>query len=112
MSRPRRAFYVDETMWTPNGYVPALVTEGEPGYGLMLGNGEFAAPWYWGTDIAVAKEVARKANADLGLSETDVADILTSSITAQIRADAEEQAKDERWEALRKGRPWKDPRTS
>lgn len=100
----RHAFYVDETMYTPNGYVPALVTEDEPGYSPMIGTGEHARPWYWGTDIATARDLVREANEKLGLSETDARKIVESSIGAQIRDDAKDQEAQERWDRIRKGR--------
>lgn len=101
--RPRMAYYVDETMQTPEGYVPAVVTEGVSGYRRMMGNGEHARPWFWGQDIETAKSIAAQANADMGLSEADVAEVLDSSIAKQVREDAGRDRANERWESLKKG---------
>lgn len=79
----RSAFYVDETMKTEHGYVPSLVTEGEPGHAPLVGNGDHASPWYWGQDIETARRVAAEANAQLGLTPQDVLEIVLSSMTAR-----------------------------
>ncbi len=81
-TQPRRCYLVDETMLTEHGYVPSAVTEGEAGHTPMTGNGEHASPWYWGHDLAKAKAIAAQANAELGLSERDVLDIIVSSMNA------------------------------
>ncbi len=96
----RRMFYVDDTMYTPNGFVPALVTEDEPGFSPMIGQGELAQPWYWGHDLDEAKRIAAKSNAERGISEDDAHDILISSIVASNKL----QAASERWEAIKQGR--------
>lgn len=102
--RKRFCLYVDETMHTPNGYVPVAVTEGEAGFSPMTGNGAFAQPWYWGHDIEKAKAIAADSNAKMGLSEKDVSDILASSIGTQVREDAAQQRAADRYEALHKGK--------
>jgi hypothetical protein len=76
----RKCFYVNELMLTEHGYIPSMVTEGEPGHSPMKGNGPFAQPWYWGHDLDKAKEIAKKANEELGLTEDDVTTILLSSM--------------------------------
>jgi hypothetical protein len=78
----RQCFYVPVDQFDDNGYIPSLVTEGEAGHAPLKGNGRFSAPYYWGKTHEQAKEVARKANEDLGLSERDVTDIIASSIRA------------------------------
>ena len=78
----RQAFYVDATMRTEHGFIPSVVTEDEPGHTPMRGNGPLASPWYWGDDLATARRIAAKANADLGLSDSDVRDIIASSFRA------------------------------
>lgn len=83
--RKRTAYFVDETMKTPDGYIPSVVTEGEPGHVPLKGNGDHSSPWYWGHDIAKAKEIAAKANADLGLTPEDVLEIVLSSMSAGRR---------------------------
>lgn len=106
-STPRRrmAFFVDATMHTPNGYVPAVVYEGESGYYPMIGQGELSEPWYWGHDLTKAEQLADEANAKLGLSPEEAKAIIHSSITTQIREDAVRQRVEERWEDIRRGRP-------
>jgi hypothetical protein len=81
-TRKRIAFYVDETMKTEQGYIPSVVTEGEPGHSPLVGNGEFASPWYWGKDIETAKRLAADANAKLGLGPQEVLEIILSSTSA------------------------------
>jgi hypothetical protein len=43
---PRRCLYVFETSLTEHGYIPSMITEGEPGHSPMKGNGEHSQPWY------------------------------------------------------------------
>jgi hypothetical protein len=76
---PRRCFFIPVEAKTEHGYIPSMVTEGEPGHTPMSGNGPAAAPWYWGTTYEQAKAVATEANGKLGHSPTDVMDILLSS---------------------------------
>lgn len=78
----RRAFYVNETMKTEHGYIPSVVTEDEPGHTPMRGNGPYASPWYWGHDITIARKIAAQANDALGLTDSDVRDIIASSFRA------------------------------
>ena len=103
-NRKRRVMFVDETMHTPNGYVPAVVTEGESGYNLMLGSGELAEPWYWGHDIGVAKGFADQANTKMGISPAEADRIVAESIGLQIQEDAVRDRHKERWERIRTGR--------
>lgn len=99
----RYCFFIDESMYTPNGYIPSVVTEDEPGHSPMMGKGELSQPWYWGKDIDTAKRIARESNEKLGLSDDDVDEIVTSSITAAIRQQGREDAARERLENLRRG---------
>ncbi|GLZ00790.1 hypothetical protein [Actinoplanes sp. NBRC 103695] len=78
----RQAFYVDATLQTEHGFIPSVVTEGEPGHTPMLGNGALASPWYWGNDLATARRIAARSNAALGLTESDVRDVVASSFRA------------------------------
>jgi hypothetical protein len=87
MTQPRRCFIVLLEQRNERGFIPSVVTEGEPGHSPMIGNGEFSQPWYWGTEFDQALEVCAAANADLGLSPEDVDEITNSSIAAQLRAD-------------------------
>lgn len=98
-SERRTCLWVDETCWTPNGYVPALVVEDEAGYTPMMGRGEHAQPWYFGRDIDTARKLVAESNAERGLSEQDVDDIVVSSMRAQSRAEAAAR----RWNGLRSG---------
>jgi hypothetical protein len=79
MPSPRQCLYVFETSYTAHGYIPSMVTEGKPGHALMTGNGEHAAPWYWGHDLAQARAIAEASNAKMGLSPADVIEIVASS---------------------------------
>ena len=83
-SAPRRCFMILAEPYDEGGYVPALVTEGEPGYGLMAGNrAKFQSPWYWGRDREQAVEIAEQENARMGISGDDAAEIIASSLAAQ-----------------------------
>lgn len=76
----RMAFYIDASSTTDGGFIPSIVTEGEPGHALMSGNGPLSRPWVWGPTFEQAQQQAREANAERGLSEDDVLDIITSSM--------------------------------
>jgi len=87
-SAPRRCFMILAEPYDEGGYVPALVTEGEPGYGLMAGNrAKFQSPWYWGRDREQAVEIAEQENARMGISGDDAAEIIASSLAAQHARD-------------------------
>ena len=75
-------YWILESSRDEHGYIPVAVCEGVPGYAPMTGNGPFAAPWYWGTEIGKAMAICARANADLGLSEDDVRAIVASSMGA------------------------------
>jgi len=81
----RRAVYVDETMATHGGYLPALVTEHVSGFVPLAGNGPCSQPWVWGPTIDDAKRIAREANTKLGLADDDVAAIVASSMSSTVR---------------------------
>lgn len=84
LAPPRRCLWILETEYDRDGgYVPVMITEGEPGYSPMRGIGPLAAPWYWGHDLAVAKRIADEANAELGLSHEQALKIVLSSMAAQ-----------------------------
>lgn len=101
---PRWCFYVDETMVTPDGVIPSVVTEGEPGHAPMMGQGEHSSPWYWG-DLETAKQIAADENAKRGLTPEDCNEILASSIGAQIRSDSQQAELADRYDELRRGGP-------
>jgi len=77
MPEPRKCFWIPAESETPEGYVPALITEGR-GYGLMAGNGPCARPWYWGSTREQAMAIAAAENRKLGLTDQDVTEILMS----------------------------------
>lgn len=101
----RRCYYVDETMKSPNGYIPAIVVEGESGFTPCVGSGEQSQPWYWGHNFVDARRLAAEANKKLGLTPQDVTAILTSSIATQIREDAERERHRNRVERAFAGKP-------
>lgn len=98
----RFAYFVDEIFMTPSGIVPAAVEEGVPGFGMMLGNGEFASPWFWGMDIATAQKICDDANAGLGLTPAEAQEIVTSSIRAQNLAESAQLEANERWQQIKR----------
>lgn len=78
----RKCFVILIDQFNERGYIPSVVVEGEPGHSPMIGSGELAEPWYWGTDYEQAKAICRSANEDLGLSCDAVNEIITSSMAA------------------------------
>ena len=100
-TKPRLVLYVDETMQTPNGYIPSAVEEGIAGHSPMMGRGEFAEPWYFGPTIEEAKKQVDEFNAKLGIDPNTARDIVLSSMTASIREDAARRTHEERYDALR-----------
>jgi hypothetical protein len=92
----RRCFYIPPDAYVEgHGFIPSMVTEGEPGHVPLAGNGQFAQPWYWGHTIEKAREIAAKENERLGLSPDDVATIIASSFGANTG---------ERWMVVDKNR--------
>lgn len=90
---PRICFYIVEGQFHPEfGYIPSLVTEGEPGHSPMAGRGELSQPWYWGTDLETARRVCAMVNMeDFHLTEDEATEIVASSIGASITVDARHQ---------------------
>lgn len=84
----RFCIYLDETMHSPNGYVPSAVYENESGHRPLLGSGELSQPTYLGHDFEVAKQAVAEWNEKLGLSEIDVQNIMVSSMRASFAEDA------------------------
>lgn len=85
----RQCFWIDSGPYDENGYVPSIVTEGQPGHTPMTGNGVGSAPWYWGKTREAALQVCKESNERLGLSERDVEEIVWSSMHAQTPEHAE-----------------------
>lgn len=79
---PRQCFVILATEYDEGfGYVPCLVTENEPGYGAMRGNGEGATPWYWGKTMERAEEVCAHFNQErYGISKATATRIVCSSM--------------------------------
>ena len=88
MDKPRFCYFIphvqDENVKLYGGYVPSAVFEDESGHYPMLGNGPCASPWVWGKTYQEAEEVCKKANERLGLSETEVAVIVASSMRGRF----------------------------
>lgn len=84
--RGRRFIYhIQATGFEPGqGHRVSIVVENESGH-FPTGGGD-TAPWYWGDreneskSFVEATELAARKNAELGYSETQIADILTSSM--------------------------------
>lgn len=101
----RFAFFIDVTMHTPKGFIPSFVEEDEPGHWPMIGKGELAEPWYWGHDLARAKQICDEANAKLGLTPKEALDVVVSSMAASNRHLARQEELETRLERLRRGLP-------
>ncbi len=101
MTVKRSVLYVDQTMYTPNGYVLVLVTECEAGFGRTAPESE---PWYFGKDIQTAKRLCDEANAKMGFTPEQAQEIVSGSMRLQNEQQAGREASDERWERIRAGR--------
>jgi hypothetical protein len=90
----RYCFFIPASQFDEHGYIPSVVTEGEPGHTPLRGTGEAARPrpWSWGQTLAEAEQAAAEANARLGLSPEEVAEIILSSVAAQHREERAWQA--------------------
>lgn len=85
MPESRTCFYIPNDAYVEGkGFIPSLVTENEPGHAPLVGNGEFAEPWYWGQTYKEATAIAAAENAKLGLTPDDVTAILLSSMTRPL----------------------------
>lgn len=91
VSAPRQCFYIPIEQFHPeHGYIPSLVTEGEPGHSPLMGKDELAMPWYWGKTYEEAVANCAAANErNFHLTAEEVTEIVNSSIAASIRKDAE-----------------------
>ncbi|WP_394621244.1 hypothetical protein JNUCC0626_19765 [Lentzea sp. JNUCC 0626] len=66
-----------------DGYVPALITVGNPDPEVASGQGDSSRPWVWGQNPAQAQEVCDKANADdYGLTHVQARDIVAAFLEA------------------------------
>jgi hypothetical protein len=85
---PRWCYMIMVGQTSQGQYVPSVVVENEPGHAPLSGNGPLSEPWRWGADYDKAREIARQANHEMGLSDEDVLDIVTSSMRASNVEDA------------------------
>jgi hypothetical protein len=63
-----------------DGYIPSVVTEGEPGHAPLKGNGMLAQPWRWGSTLQEAQAICAVQNAKMGVSPDDALEIVISSM--------------------------------
>lgn len=87
---PRRCYWIPAEPWKDTGkWVPSIIVEDEPGHSPLAGDpAKLQTPWYWGTTYAEAKATADRMNLeDFGITETDMAAILLSSLRAQRREE-------------------------
>lgn len=74
----RAAYFIMETVKNEDGeYVPCIAVEGETGY--------HRTDWAWGTDIDVARQLADKKNADLGLTVREAYEIVFDTMRHEPR---------------------------
>lgn len=84
MSDPRKCFYISHDAHVQGkGFIPSIVTEGEPGHAPLVGSGDLAEPWFWGETYEEAKAIALEENGKLGLTRDDITEIIASSMRAQ-----------------------------
>lgn len=86
----RYCFWIDPTQDVSDGrgYIPSMVTEGEPGHtpmGLRDSDGVTSPrPWFWGPTLEAAQATCDTTNTQrLGLTPADALDIVLSSMVAQ-----------------------------
>jgi hypothetical protein len=84
----RQCFWINPAHKVEGGYIPALVTENEPGYQLMSGATPDTAPWVWGPDLATAEATAERENQRRWkLDKLDALKIVASSMGASRMKD-------------------------
>jgi hypothetical protein len=82
-TEPRKCFFIPSDAYVEGkGFIPSIVTENEPGHAPLVGNGDFAQPYYWGDTYDEAKAIAEAENTKLGLTPSDVSSIVISSMRA------------------------------
>lgn len=62
-TQPRQCFWIDPLQHGRDGWIPSLVTEGEPGHAPLTGRGAHASPWYWGRTYEEACATCNRQNA-------------------------------------------------
>ena len=73
MTDSRSVYFLMESQRDENGeLIVCIAIEGESGY--------YKTDWRWGKDIDWAEEVARKKNADMGISEEEANKIMLSTM--------------------------------
>lgn len=86
MADKRKCMFIDASQrFNPDvdtqGYVPSLVTEGEPGHSPMMGQGEAASPWFWGRTYDEACKTADDYNRrTFGIEPIEAWKIVASSM--------------------------------
>jgi hypothetical protein len=87
----RMAYYVPIDAYIEgHGYRVSIVVEGLSGH-YPTGDWPYTAgpsqrmPWFWGHDVEEARGHAERHNRRMGLSDLDVAAIITSSMAGQGR---------------------------
>jgi hypothetical protein len=85
MTAKRKCYYIPAEQFDDEGWIPSLVTEGEPGHAPFTGNGPCASPWHWGRTYEDACALAARMNAqDFGLAPAEALKIVISAgIAAQ-----------------------------
>jgi hypothetical protein len=84
---PRQCFWIPAERYDERGWVPSLVTEGEPGHQPLTGKGAQAQPWFWGRTYDEARKTAGRENSrTFGLNPGDAAALVASSIGAERHA--------------------------
>ena len=77
----RYVYFVQQTVRDEDGnLIVCCAIEGQKGYRLMGGQGEFAAPWTWGKDYEEAMKVAEKSNAEMGIDTEQMHRIICSTM--------------------------------
>jgi hypothetical protein len=86
-TKPRTCYYIPPEQRDERGFIPSLVTEGEPAHVPFMGNGRCAEPWHWGQTYPQARDLAAELNLkDFGLDQEQVAAIMISAIRAARHA--------------------------
>lgn len=85
-STGRWCYFVREEQFDADGYIPSIVHEDESGHRpLMGGTHAFAVPYHWGKTFAEAEAICALRNADRGLSERDVTEIVAKNMGLALR---------------------------
>ena len=66
------AYLIIETEKDEKGYIPCLVRDGDRGY--------FTTDWRWGSDINIAKRLAKERNEAMGITPLETAKLILQSM--------------------------------